>query len=131
VPVQWEALNMSKVRNLAPWEIKAYPTFRLYTKPKEFVEYEEKELSEESIRAWLVEQNVVGITKKEEKKDAPVFEGPEEAKAEPVNSAERERIANEIAKTEAKAAEEKKALEAKNNSEEVQAEEEKIAEAKA
>ena len=90
---------MSKVRNLAPWEIKAYPTFRLYTKPGEFIEYEEPELSEESIRAWLVEQKVEGITKKEEEKDKPVAYGPEEAPKEPVNDAERARQGEEIAKS--------------------------------
>jgi hypothetical protein len=89
---------MSKVRNLAPWEIKAYPTFRLYKKPGEFVEYEEPELSEESIRAWLVEQKVEGITKLEEKKVVAEY-GPEEAPKEPVNEATREREGEEIAKT--------------------------------
>lgn len=121
---------MSKVRNLAPWEIKAYPTFRLYTKPGEFVEYEEPELSEASIRAWLVEQKVEGITKLEEKKAAPVEYGPEEAPKEPVNEAIREREGEEIVKTQAKIAEEKKDAETAKQSEEVKESEAKVAEAK-
>lgn len=40
-----EAINMSKTRS-NEFKITAYPTFRLYTAPKKFVEFKEKELTE-------------------------------------------------------------------------------------
>jgi len=49
-----EAINMSKYRN-NQFKVTAYPTFRLYTEPKKFVEFKEKELNEKTFRKWLVD----------------------------------------------------------------------------
>jgi hypothetical protein len=82
---------MSKVKNvnIKKWDIKAYPTFRLYTAPKTFKEYTEKELTEETIRAWLVDQNTEGITKVVDPKKLPVAYGPDAPPQGPVNDKER------------------------------------------
>ena len=55
-----EAINMSKWKN-NQFKVTAYPTFRLYTAPKKFVEFKEKELTETSFRKWLVDNKVEGI----------------------------------------------------------------------
>lgn len=35
------------------FDIKAYPTFRLYSEPKKFVEFTEKEFATKTLRKWL------------------------------------------------------------------------------
>jgi len=67
------------------FKVAAYPTFRLYTEPKKFVEFKEKELTEKTFRKWMVDQDVENFTeveekKKEEKKDEKKEEKKEEKK---------------------------------------------------
>tara|TARA_B110000285_G_scaffold68330_1_gene78515 strand:+ start:399 stop:647 length:249 start_codon:yes stop_codon:yes gene_type:complete len=82
---------MSKVKNvnIKKWDIKAYPTFRLYTAPKTFKEYTEKELNEDKIRAWLVDQKTEGITKVIDPKKQVSAYGPEAPPQAPINDKER------------------------------------------
>jgi len=83
-----------------PFKVTAYPSFRLYTAPKTFVEFKEKELSEKSMRKWLVDQHVEGFTVWEDPKKkvvaAPI--GPEPAPMAPASEKERTRIGKDILK---------------------------------
>jgi len=92
---------MSKFKD-TKFKVSAYPTFRLYTEPKKFIEFKEKELTEKSMRKWLVDQKVEGFTEKEDKSKLPVASidpiGPTPLPAQPVNDKERNKAGKSILK---------------------------------
>jgi len=69
---------MSKFKN-NQFKIAAYPTFRLYTEPKTFIEFKGKELTEATFRKWMVDNHVEGITQVIDPKKLPVAYPIEEA----------------------------------------------------
>ena len=94
-----------------PFKLNGYPTFRLYSEPKKFVEFKEKELNEKTFRKWLKDEKVEGIEevkepektpetpkKKEAGSSAPVVPPPDAPVEQPTNEKERSKAAAKIQK---------------------------------
>jgi len=61
---------MSKF-NPSMFNVAAFPTFRLYSEPKKFIEFTEKEFDIKTLRKWLKEAKVPNVEEEKEPEKKP------------------------------------------------------------